>query len=201
MKIKNRMKKNKKKKKNEKEEDKNFQKHTINSEKQIICLLVNNQINQSRKSKKRVAKIKMIKIKKKRNKKNQKNLDVEEVNGIKLTMNLNKNFRCHLINLRSFNRKKKKRLKMTNSFQKNKNKRKQKNAEKGVGNGTKYIINQEMKFLYHLLKKRINPNKNKLKKLMIIKNLVITRNKENCKNEDEEEVNGIKHIMNSRKKF
>ena len=42
MKIKKQMKKNKKNKKNEKKEDRNFLKHTINSEKQIICQRANN---------------------------------------------------------------------------------------------------------------------------------------------------------------
>ena len=143
----------------------------------------------------------MIKIKKKRKKRNKKNLDVEEGNGIKHIMNLNKNFRCYLINLKFFNRKKKYRLKMINYFQKNKNKRKQKNAEKGVENGTKYIISQETGLQFQLLKKYINSNKKKLKKLTKIKNLVMTINKKNYKNVDEEEVNGIKLITNSRTKF
>ena len=98
-------------------------------------------------------------------------------------------------------RKKKNRLKMIKILQKNKNKGKQRNAEKGVENGTKYIINQKTEFRYQLVKNLRNSYKKRIKKLMMIKTLVMQINKKNQKNVDAEEENGIKLIMRERMKF
>ena len=90
---------------------------------------------------------------------------------------------------------------MTKILQKNRNKRKQRNEEKGVENGTKYIISLIKKIQCQLVKNFRNSQKKQIKNLMIIKNLMMKRNKRNQKSVDVEEKNGMKLIMNSNKNF